>query len=1264
MNIKLGKIASLNADGLATPLKRAKVLKWIKKQCKGIIMIQEAHSTKHTVGCWKRFFAGQNYSLYFSHGTSGSRGVVTAIPQRLVNKVISHETDNEGRMVLVEIKINKITYVVMNIYNHCQDQESKQIEFLNYLESLITKHDSKKIIICGDFNIIQDPQLDKWMAKPHEKPSKPAERLKEIITQHNMVDIWRLQNPGLKQYTWRRRKRDIIQQSRLDYVLVSDSLSAKTASATINPGFCSDHSLVLAEFNPGGAPLRGRGYWKFNNRLLEDSKYVESVKNKFQNGVYFHEFGEDDTLNWDTLKMMMRRDSITYSIHRSKERNKQSKETSEALKKAEEALNNSDGSNKDLEENYYRLKNEWQSIENEKTAGLMLRSRARYIEQGERNTKYFIGLEKHRAETKTITEVVTEEGTVSGSKEVLDELTKFYKNLYSESESLDLNMTSQFKSDVQISESDKEFMDRELTIKECKEALDEMSNNKSPGLDGFTVEFFKCFWNEIKDPFFKCINSIFSNEMMSIEQRGGIISLIPKGDKDPRFIKNWRPISLLNVDYKILTKVLANKLKLVLESIIHQDQAAYVKGRQIGHNIRIVQDLIDYCHILNKEGALLLVDFEKAFDSVSWSFLQHALKEFGFGESFCKWINIIYKNIYSSVQNNGHISSRFELGRGIRQGCPVSPYLFIICVELLAQHIRNNSNIEGIHINGVEFKILQFADDTALILKNKKSIIKSLETIVDFGKCSGLKLNISKTELFKLGNTSEFNVKDINLKWVPEFKYLGIFFSNVPVEMEYKNFRHRLDNMKNLLQIWLQRDLSLKGKVTILKTLAMSQLVYPLSMLKAPGWVVDEAESYFYKFLWNGKPDKVSRKTVIQNIEDGGIKMIDVDSMAMALKCVLVSKICDSENEDKKWCVIPKYFFYPITFEDFCTTRYTGDMLPPFLPEFYKQCLLSLMDLRSKPAESKTGLMTECLWYNKHIKQKGTSLMYDEWYRKGVKRVSDIVHDNGEFLTLEELVNKFKIKKSQFLLYATLKCCIPAAWKQILKSDKKDEDVVYEKDDWNIYVTMEGEVVNLDSCNTKQLYVAYTKKKALQNPKCFKFWKELIDIDKEDLTSYFYIPFKYIRDCKIQSLQYKILHNIYSNNLRKKQWRVRDDDHCVLCKEKDDMLHHFCLCANTAMFWNGLVNWFNNIVNGQYTWSYQDILLGYHDKCEHTLQINFLILHAKWYIFRSKYLKEKCFLLEYLAELKTRLKAEQIILYNRKENLKFVDLWQAIYDEL
>ena len=178
---------------------------------------------------------------------------------------------------------------------------------------------------------------------------------------------------------------------------------------------------------------------------------------------------------------------------------------------------------------------------------------------------------------------------------------------------------------------------------------------------------------------------------------------------------------------------------------------AYIQDRLIGENIRMVKDLIDLTECYNIQGILLLVDFQKAFDCLNWNFLEYALNEFGFGNKFVALVKMLYKNIVSSVINNGHTTDHFYPSKGIRQGCPVSAYLFVICVELLAIKIRENLYIIGLEINQHVYKILQFADDTVLIANNMSEIKKYLDVLYQFGTCSGLKINKSKSELFMLG---------------------------------------------------------------------------------------------------------------------------------------------------------------------------------------------------------------------------------------------------------------------------------------------------------------------------------------------------------------------------------------------------------------------------------------------------------------------------------------------------------------------------------
>ena len=390
-----------------------------------------------------------------------------------------------------------------------------------------------------------------------------------------------------------------------------------------------------------------------------------------------------------------------------------------------------------------------------------------------------------------------------------------------------------------------------------------MSNNKTPGTDGLTAEFYKYFRSDIEDVVVDNFNYGYQTGRFSISQRRGIISHIPKKNKNLEHLKNWRPLSLLNMDYKIATKAPASRLEKVLPSLIRSNQTGYIKGRYIGENIRLISDILHYIKHKNIPGFALFLDFEKAFDSIEWSFILKVLKVFNFGLQFISWIEVLYRDVSSCVINNGFATPFFRLNRGVRQGCPLSGLLFVLAIELLGNAIRQSQSISGIKIGPNEIKLSQYADDTTVFVSD----IKSAENLVNLLKlsseCSGLKVNSSKSDVLCLG--SERNVQERVLDFRPpkDFVYShGVYFSHNSKVTDEKNFHSKLASLKSLLSMWKIRDLTLYGKIQIIKTLALPKIVFICSVLPSPVNFEKEINSLTFSFIWNNKPAKIKKNNL------------------------------------------------------------------------------------------------------------------------------------------------------------------------------------------------------------------------------------------------------------------------------------------------------------------------------------------------------------------------------------------------------------------
>ena len=373
-----------------------------------------------------------------------------------------------------------------------------------------------------------------------------------------------------------------------------------------------------------------------------------------------------------------------------------------------------------------RIKINLEKLYKDKCRGIFVRSREKWIEEGEKSTKYFLNLETQNAKKKEISAVLKNDKVIVDDKGILEEIPLYYINLYHSEKKSNPNEYLQNLNFVTLEENDSLSCEGILTEKESFEALLSMHNNKSPGSDGLSTEFYKTFWVHIKDLMLDSLNEGYRTGKLSDSQKHSVLTLLfKKGDK--RNLDNWRPISLLNIDYKIATRALAKRLQNVIPELISFDQMGFIKKRSASENIRLVQDLLDFCSHENLPSIFLFLDFKKAFDNVDHNFLFEILKRYNFGKSFIQWIKTIYNHADCKVLNNGWLSKTLSISKGVRQGCPLSALLFILVVEILAMKIRKNKKIKGIclpeceHSNVKEIKISPLADDTTLFVDSLQS---------------------------------------------------------------------------------------------------------------------------------------------------------------------------------------------------------------------------------------------------------------------------------------------------------------------------------------------------------------------------------------------------------------------------------------------------------------------------------------------------------------------------------------------------------------
>ena len=712
--------------------------------------------------------------------------------------------------------------------------------------------------------------------------------------------------------------------------------------------------------------------WRLNLDLLNDEKFCENIVAIIRSRVSGRNVFPSLHEWWDFLKESIKLAAINFSKEKNRKLQADKIRSVNHLILAKQQLLSSDVSaRKTIDDLETHLK--FVNLTQQKSH--QIRRRAKSIEEGEKPSKFFLKLLRNRVQKNHVSCIFNLSGAeVSTQPEIEQAHFDFYSGLYSK-DVINPEMQRNFivKLDKVLTTDQRTSCDSPLLRDEITAALFTLAKNKTPGCDGLPQEFYVKFWDLLAPILLDLYHFSLEKGLFSLTMQQSVTRLLFKKN-DKRDLKNWRPISLLNVDYKICSKALALRLSKVLPTIIHEDQTCSVPDRSIFDNLTLLRDVLDYVNITNEPGILLNLDQEKAFDRVDRQFLLNVISQFGFGETFQRWISVLYNNASMRVIVNGFLTDSIPLSRGVRQGDPLSPLLYVLCIEVFAANLRLDPHIEGFLIPGAlgrRFKISQYADDCTCFVKNVFSLDKLLRLVQHFELATGAKLNRSKTEAMWLGAWKECPLKPHGLSWVNKMKILGVWFGNTPVDPE--NWLPRLSKLETNLNLWKTRSLSMIGKTLIVNVLGASKFWFLTKVLPLPEWVVIRFKRLIFNFLWGSKIETISRATLPTPLLEGGLGLIDIIAKSKALKLSTLVRTISRPHLSAYYLL--KYFVGSqlVKFRSdwaHLKDNYTPSAIAP--SSFYLCCLEILKKLVTRISDVKSFQFTSKVCYKELLKDTVT----------------------------------------------------------------------------------------------------------------------------------------------------------------------------------------------------------------------------------------------------------------------------------------------------
>lgn len=870
----------------------------------GIYLFQETHNPGKYETDRLGDLRGQTRKLYINEGDNHTSGVAISFP--LNNTCLTHisesvsVSDQNPRILYGTMHWTGLKILLINIYAPSGETPQSRVAFFESISLLLDRLQERHIIMAGDFNCTLNNKLD----RPRQKQSpdcttQDQTALEQLLSKHNLIDTWRQQHPTSRECTYGGSG---YKKSRIDHIYISDNIRNLIHDTEIIKSSISDHNPVKLSLKSPNNILIARSSWKLNTKVLTHKKYQEIINEiitKFKNERV--NYPDIDIITWyERFKATIIRKSRRYTIGHSHNVNDNIKNISDLIKKEENEPNEDQEISKQKLRHLY-----WQLDEqlNNQYRISSLNARTTSADTTERMSKEFFQSVKPRQKGELISSIKTSTGQIARTQtEISEAIRAFYENLYCfkdiEQSQVD-NLLSTISKSVSVNDANK--MNAPISPSEVTAAIRDIANEKAPGPDGLKAEFYKTFAHELSgilaEVYMKCIETgVMPNSITNAT----IKLLFKKGDRNE--IGNWRPISLLNVDYKILAKIITERMNLCLPKILHPDQKGFVPTRRLEDAVIKTRCLIEYCHSHQEPKYMILLDQEKAFDRVSREYMHQIIEKFNFPPLIKQTIKAMYAETTANVSVNGYNSKKVHLKSGVRQGCPLSPTIFALCIEPLGNLIRGNPNYSGIKVPNIgQYKISKFADDTIFFVNDQTDHDIVRESVRIYEKATAAKANESKTEILPIGPNTHQNVNPLKsdlkiLNHATDVRFLGVNIGNkVNIETIWDD---KIKKLKTNLNLWHLKNLSHEGRVFVLRTQALGSIWFQAKFHELPKARIREIEAIVKDFVCKGKKRAPIQYNIMKLPKDlGGMNVPDIQLQFLVLRTSWIKALSDNRNK-------------------------------------------------------------------------------------------------------------------------------------------------------------------------------------------------------------------------------------------------------------------------------------------------------------------------------------------------------------------------------